>query len=93
MLTHWVRDRHRGPRFPLEFVVKRLTSETADFFGFHDRGRLMTALDSLNHRYGRGTVLMASAGLAGDHRTWAMRQERRTPGYTTCWADMPVARA
>ena len=40
MLTHWVRDRHRGPRFPLEFVVKRLTSETADFFGFHDRGRL-----------------------------------------------------
>ena len=20
-------------------------------------------------------------------------QERRTPGYTTCWADMPVARA
>ena len=40
MLTHWVRDRHRGPRFPLEFVVKRLTSETADFFGFRDRGRL-----------------------------------------------------
>jgi len=24
----------------LEFVVKRLTSETADFFGFQDRGRL-----------------------------------------------------
>jgi DNA polymerase V len=59
----------------------------------HDRSRLMTALDSLNHRYGRGTVLMASSGLAGERRTWAMRQERRTPGYTTCWADMPVARA
>ena len=58
-----------------------------------DRSRLMTALDSLNHRYGRGTVLMASAGLAGERRTWSMRQERRTPGYTTCWADMPVARA
>jgi DNA polymerase V len=58
-----------------------------------DRSRLMTALDSLNHRYGRGTVLMASSGLAGERRTWAMRQERRTPGYTTCWADMPVARA
>ncbi|WP_149536366.1 N-acyl-D-amino-acid deacylase family protein [Siccirubricoccus phaeus] len=40
MLTHWVRDRTRGPRLPLEFVVKRQTSETADFFGFHDRGRL-----------------------------------------------------
>jgi N-acyl-D-aspartate/D-glutamate deacylase len=40
MLTHWARDRHRGPRFSTEFVVKRLTSEVADFFGFHDRGRL-----------------------------------------------------
>ena len=40
MLTHWVRDRSRGERLPLEFVVKRQTSETADFFGFHDRGRL-----------------------------------------------------
>ncbi|WP_461500900.1 DinB/UmuC family translesion DNA polymerase [Rhodoferax sp.] len=58
-----------------------------------DRGRLMTTLDGLNLRYGRGTVLMASAGLAGDKRAWSMRQERRTPGYTTCWADMPVVRA
>jgi N-acyl-D-aspartate/D-glutamate deacylase len=41
MLTHWGRDRKRGPGLPLEYVVKRQTSETADFFGFHDRGRLM----------------------------------------------------
>ncbi|HEY1299317.1 MAG TPA: amidohydrolase family protein [Stellaceae bacterium] len=41
MLTHWARDRSRGPGLPLEFIVKRLTSETADFFGFHDRGRLV----------------------------------------------------
>jgi len=53
----------------------------------------MTTLDGLNLRYGRGTVLMASAGLAGDKRAWSMKQERRTPGYTTCWADMPVVRA
>ncbi len=44
MLAHWVRDRSRGPRLPLEFVVKRQTSETADFFGFHDRGRLAPGL-------------------------------------------------
>lgn len=46
-----------------------------------DRGRLMTMLDDLNARYGKGTVLMASAGLAGDQREWVMKQERRTPGY------------
>ena len=54
---------------------------------------LMTALDKLNQRYGRGTVQMASAGLAGERRLWSMKQERRTPGYTTCWADMLVVRA
>jgi DNA polymerase V len=58
-----------------------------------DRGKLMSALDALNQRYGRGTVLMASAGLAGDIRLWSMKQNRRTPGYTTCWDDMPVVRA
>ena len=57
------------------------------------RARLMTTLDGLNQRYGCGTVVMASAGLAGDRRAWSMKQERRTPGYTTCWEDMPVARA
>ena len=40
MLMHWARDRSRGARLPLELVVRRQTSETADFFGFHDRGRL-----------------------------------------------------
>jgi N-acyl-D-aspartate/D-glutamate deacylase len=44
MLTHWVRDRCRGPRLALEHVVKRQTSETADFFGFRDRGRLVPGL-------------------------------------------------
>ena len=40
MLMHWARDRSRGARLPLETIVRRQTSETADFFGFHDRGRL-----------------------------------------------------
>ena len=44
MLTHWGRDRSRGPRLPLEHLVKRQTSETADFFGLTDRGRLAPGL-------------------------------------------------
>jgi N-acyl-D-aspartate/D-glutamate deacylase len=38
LLTHWARDRSRGPRFPLEFVVKKQTSDTAELFGLGDRG-------------------------------------------------------
>ena len=55
--------------------------------------RLMTALDTINQRFGKGTMKMASAGLDGDRRVWSMKQERRTPAYTTNWDDMPVARA
>ncbi|BAN00478.1 N-acyl-D-amino-acid deacylase family protein [Ilumatobacter coccineus] len=38
MLTHWVRDRERGPRLPLEHVIKKMTADTAALFGFTDRG-------------------------------------------------------
>ena len=49
-----------------------------------NRSKLMTTLDGLNQRFGRGTVLMARAGLAGERRAWVMKQQRRTPAYTTC---------
>lgn len=44
MLTHWGRDRTRGPGIPLERLVQRQTSNTADFFGFSDRGKLQPGL-------------------------------------------------
>lgn len=44
LLTHWARDRSRGPGLPLETVVKAQTAETADFYGFKDRGRLASGL-------------------------------------------------
>ena len=44
MLTHWGRDRTRGPRLPVEKIVQMQTSGTAGFFGFHDRGRLAPGL-------------------------------------------------
>jgi len=61
--------------------------------GLTDRTNLMATLDKINLRHGRGTVSIASAGLAGDRRVWSMKQERRTPGYTTDWKGLAVARA
>ena len=40
LLTHWARDRKRGPRFPLEYVVRKQTLDTASLFGLNDRGVL-----------------------------------------------------
>jgi len=40
LLTHWVRDRQRGERIPLEWAVMKQTKETAALYGLHDRGTL-----------------------------------------------------
>ena len=40
MLTHWVRDRTRGERLPLELVVQRQCRDTARQVGLADRGTL-----------------------------------------------------
>ena len=39
-LTHWVRDRTRGERLPVETVVAKLTANNARLYGFRDRGTL-----------------------------------------------------
>jgi N-acyl-D-aspartate/D-glutamate deacylase len=44
LLEHWVRDRGRNGRIPLELAVKRQTSETAELYGLKDRGRLLPGL-------------------------------------------------
>jgi len=72
MLTHWVRDRTRGPRLPLEYAVKRLTLDPAELYGLGDRGVLVPGkradvnvvdFDGLALRYPeRVTDLPARAG-------------------------------
>ena len=50
--------------------------------------RLMNTLDKLNQRYGRGTVKVSTQGA---HAGWQMRQERKSPDYTTNWGALPHA--
>ncbi len=54
------------------------------------RQALMRALDKVNATYGRGTLVLAAAGLGA--KSWHMRQELRSPRYTTRWAELPVVR-
>ncbi len=60
------------------------------------RVKLMSAMDALNHRFGRDSVRLGSQALASNGaevRVWATKQERRSPRYTTRWNEMPVVRA
>ena len=38
LLTHWTRDRTRGPKLPIEFVIQRQCRATAEWMGLMDRG-------------------------------------------------------
>ncbi len=40
MLSHWVRDRSRGEKMPVETAVRLQTSDTAKLYGLGDRGIL-----------------------------------------------------
>ena len=48
--------------------------------------RLMDALDGLNKRFGRGTVKVSTQGA---YQAWQMKQERKSPSYTTNWDSVP----
>ncbi|MBW2282854.1 MAG: amidohydrolase family protein [Deltaproteobacteria bacterium] len=38
LLTHWARDRTRGPKLSIESAVRKMTKDTADLYGLSDRG-------------------------------------------------------
>ena len=51
---------------------------------------LMEAVDQINRRWGRDTIQAAAAGLA---KKWRFRQMKKSPAYTTCWAELPNVKA
>lgn len=70
-----------------------------DLFGTADAApgagpsRLMEAVDTLNQRFGRGAVTVASAQHQAAHGQHAGRQQRRSPRCTTRLAEIVTARA
>jgi len=50
---------------------------------------LMAALDQVNDRFGKKTMVLASEGMT---RSWALRSDHRSPRYTTRISDLPVVR-
>lgn len=50
---------------------------------------LMRALDEVNGRFGKKTMVLASEGMS---RPWQLRADHRSPRYTTRISDLPVVR-
>jgi DNA polymerase V len=49
--------------------------------------KLMQLMDRINQHHGRRSVFLASQGV---HQPWYMKQQHRSPEYTTSWVDLPV---
>ena len=47
--------------------------------------RLMRAIDGLNQRFGKGAVKISTQGAFAQ---WQMKQERKSPRYTTDWHEL-----
>lgn len=56
------------------------------FIPDHHKSNLMKCLDNINHRYGDGTLKIATEG---HNAKWQMRREFLSPQYTSQWGDIP----
>ncbi|HVH80182.1 MAG TPA: amidohydrolase family protein, partial [Stellaceae bacterium] len=91
MLTHWGRDRSRGPGLPLPQLVKMQTSETADFFGFNDRGRLAPGLRADVNLIDFDRLRLHQPEVVHDLPAGGRRLVQRVDGYrATLVAGTPV---
>lgn len=71
-------------------TAQRATKRLWDDEQFERRRRLMSAMDDLNHRFGKETV---RCGLYPSAGVWCARAERQSPRYTTRWPEICLARA
>ncbi len=80
-LTHWTRDRTRGPKLTLEAMVRMQTHDTAQAVGLHDRGLIAPGYRAdLNVIDYEGLTLKAPA-VAYDLPAGGRRLVQRADGY------------
>ena len=72
-----------GEVVPKGAVTKDLFEETET----EQQQIICELMDSINTRYGKNTLCFAASKLGKD--AWEMSRARLSPGYTTCWKDLP----
>ena len=81
MLAHWVRDRSRGPRVPLEQSIHRMTQHTAELYGLLDRGVLAPGYKADVNIIDPEKVQLRRPEMAHDLPSGARRLLQRADGY------------
>jgi len=81
LLQHWARDRTRGPRLPLEQLVKKQTHDTASVYGLTDRGVLAAGLKADINIIDFQALNLLPPEVAYDLPTGGRRLLQRARGY------------
>jgi len=82
LLSHWARDRVRGPKLPIEWVVRKMTKETAELYGLCDRGVLAPGRKADVNVIDFERLGLALPELVADLPAGAKRLVQRARGYT-----------
>jgi N-acyl-D-amino-acid deacylase len=81
MLQHWVRDRDRGQKLPLERAVHMLTKMPADLYGLSDRGVIAVGKKADINVISLDTLELNMPYVARDLPTGAPRLLQGAEGY------------
>ncbi len=91
MLTHWTRDRTRGPRLALEHVIHRQTRQTAELYGLHDRGLVVPGYKADLNIIDYDRLGFDTPSMAFDFPANARRLVQRGHGYRhTICSGVPI---
>ena len=87
MLTHWTRDRTRGPKLPLEYVVHRQTQQTAALFGLGDRGVVAPGMRADLNLIDYDSLAFDLPRMAFDLPAGGRRLVQKAQGYRAVFVD------
>ena len=82
LLTHWTRDRTRGPKLSLPFVVKQQCADTATLVGLGDRGRIAVGLRADLNVIDYERLTLLAPEIVHDLPAGGRRLMQRARGYT-----------
>jgi N-acyl-D-aspartate/D-glutamate deacylase len=90
-ITHWTRDRTRGVKLPLEWIIKRLSADGAAALGLADRGRIATGLKADINVIDHARLTAHAPEVLYDLPSGGRRLVQRTEGYdATIVSGVPV---
>jgi N-acyl-D-aspartate/D-glutamate deacylase len=92
LLTHWVRDRTRGEKLALEWVVKKQTADTARLYGLGDRGVLTAGMKADVNVIDLANMTLHSPRVAHDLPAGGRRLLQEASGYVATIVSGEVIR-